>query len=224
MRENAKLAVAVAWGLLVVGCDVGELPADSAEADRQGAQRDDAGPVDSSGNSNDASAMDDAGTPDAGEIGGDGPADAGALAQEDAETSGDDAANDDLDGAIGAPLEPDAQQPDAASEMPPTVSIARVYEILSGPCGDCHSVGKKLDLSTPTTAYNELVDVAAEYGACAGGGHVLVVPYDADASLLVQKLEGTPPCGNPMPVGAPLLSQELIDEIRAWIDSGASQD
>jgi hypothetical protein len=50
-----------------------------------------------------------------------------------------------------------------------------------------------------------------------------VAPGDADASYLVQKLEGTAAVGGQMPVGSPPLDQATIDIVRAWIDSGAAR-
>ena len=51
-----------------------------------------------------------------------------------------------------------------------------------------------------------------------------VVPGNAENSYLVMKIEGRSGIvGARMPFGGPFLSQGLIDQIRAWIDAGASE-
>ena len=51
---------------------------------------------------------------------------------------------------------------------------------------------------------------------------IRVVPFDPDASLLIQKLDGTQTVGEPMPAGgrAPLKTA-TINVIRQWIQDGA---
>jgi polyvinyl alcohol dehydrogenase (cytochrome) len=88
-----------------------------------------------------------------------------------------------------------------------------------------------LKMSNKSEAYAALVGVEA-MGAnmgtsttpnCADLDLVRVVPRDPDASLLVQKLEGTQPCGDRMPPTAEL-SGAQVDQVRAWIASGALDD
>jgi hypothetical protein len=50
-----------------------------------------------------------------------------------------------------------------------------------------------------------------------------VEPGDPDDSYLVQKIEGTAAEGGRMPLGAPPLDQNLIDDIREWITNDATQ-
>ena len=50
-----------------------------------------------------------------------------------------------------------------------------------------------------------------------------VEPGDPDNSYLVQKIEGTAAEGARMPLGAPALDQELINDIREWITNDATQ-
>ena len=59
--------------------------------------------------------------------------------------------------------------------------------------------------------------------ACAASGLQLVVPNSPDTSLLLQKLEGMPKCGSPMPLGSMGLgaSNATVMALRAWIMSGA---
>ena len=49
-----------------------------------------------------------------------------------------------------------------------------------------------------------------------------VAPNDPDNSYLVQKIEGTASVGSRMPLGGAALDQELIDDIRQWIQDGAN--
>jgi hypothetical protein len=58
-----------------------------------------------------------------------------------------------------------------------------------------------------------------------------VTPGEHATSLLWQKVDAklkgmNAACGNPMPVGSPAatLSQEQVDAIAEWIDSGALDD
>ena len=74
-----------------------------------------------------------------------------------------------------------------------------------------------LKMSSKSEAYDALVGVEAMgvnvgTGAtpnCADLDLVRVVPNDPDASLLVQKLEGSPPCGDRMPPTAELTEAHL---------------
>jgi mono/diheme cytochrome c family protein len=113
---------------------------------------------------------------------------------------------------------------DAGSE-PPAASFAEVYALITASCTGCHGAGKTLDLSTPELAYDGMVGVEAQYAACvADGGEspLRVVPGDADASLLIAKLEGTQSCGKQMPPKA-LLEADKIAVFRAWVAAGAQQ-
>ncbi|MBE7453150.1 MAG: hypothetical protein HS111_31075 [Kofleriaceae bacterium] len=56
-------------------------------------------------------------------------------------------------------------------------------------------------------------------------GAAIVVPGDPCASVLVQKLEGTPPFGARMPLdGPPYLTAAELTLIRDWIAEGAHDD
>jgi hypothetical protein len=127
---------------------------------------------------------------------------------------------------------------DAAQNYgPPVVHFGRVFELLNTRCLPCHSstpdhpnASAKLDLSTQSAAYEQLVGALAKGGACNDGARLLVVAGDPDNSLLIQKLENAPGlCGNPMPKASvdqpfmPIDSMQ-IDEIRAWIHAGALND
>lgn len=51
-----------------------------------------------------------------------------------------------------------------------------------------------------------------------------VVPWDAEASLLIQKLRPSPPFGERMPPDEPPLDKEVIEPIVKWIERGAPND
>lgn len=87
----------------------------------------------------------------------------------------------------------------------------------SGPSGPGLPSG--LDLSSADASFANLVNVASVQVPTA----LRVAPGDADASYLIQKLEGTAAVGGRMPAASPPLDQATIDAIRAWIDSGANR-
>jgi hypothetical protein len=115
-------------------------------------------------------------------------------------------------------------EPDGSASAAPT--FRQAYAILSANCSPCHTSENdgSLDMSSRVLAYGNLVEQDAEGTACRGGGRVRVVPGDAQASLLVQKLEGTQDCGARMPRGRTPLPEASIDLIKAWIEAGAAND
>lgn len=52
-------------------------------------------------------------------------------------------------------------------------------------------------------------------------GELVIRPFNADSSPLVDKISGIPRFGERMPFGGPYLSAEEIGSIRAWINQGA---
>ncbi|QQR91459.1 MAG: hypothetical protein IPJ88_06960 [Myxococcales bacterium] len=113
----------------------------------------------------------------------------------------------------------------------PDPKWASIYPVLtrtgcnSFQCHDDESKVAGLDLSSQELAYASLVDQAAADGTsgaeCGNSGLLVVKPGDADASLLVQKLENTQNCGSSMPLDGPLLSPIFVNPIRDWINAGA---
>ncbi|MDB4985439.1 MAG: hypothetical protein JWN04_617 [Myxococcaceae bacterium] len=103
-------------------------------------------------------------------------------------------------------------------------TFASVYAVLSTSCISCHGAAKSIDLSTPERAYATLVNVPASMKACAatdgGVAWLRVLPGDLEQSLMIQKLEGHAPCGNPMPIKA-LLPDAEVEVFRAWVMDGA---
>lgn len=98
-----------------------------------------------------------------------------------------------------------------------------IHPLFQG-CGtsSCHGGAKPaqgLNLSNSSTAYAALVDVPSTQ--CSG--RLQVKPGDPGASYLVAKLTGVGMCaGSIMPKTGAKLSAAQIDEVRAWIGSGAA--
>ena len=97
-----------------------------------------------------------------------------------------------------------------------------IQQIFDDNCVSCHSPGADVDLS-PGVAWSNLVGRPAPSLETCGG--TLVVPGDADASYLYQKLTLTHPCsGAQMPrteFASDPLPDCLIALVRAWIATGA---
>ena len=118
--------------------------------------------------------------------------------------------------ANGRPLQPGT----SASALAPTLASiqANVFSVSCAVAG-CHGggtvqVGLRLDSGFSAT---NLINVASPQDAT----RIRVVPGNASASFLIQKLEGTQTLGDRMPQFGPYLSQATIDVIRQWIALGA---
>ena len=145
---------------------------------------------------------------------------------------------DEGEGEAGVAGDGDSEQPmagagaagSAAAEpepLPPEPgSFDEVYALLATTCGGgrsgCHIGGASAMLALPDAdaAYERLVGVDSL--RCAG--KVLVVPGDADASILVMALEGGSECVKAMPLGRERLPDGDVSLVRAWIDAGAHRD
>ena len=89
-------------------------------------------------------------------------------------------------------------------------------ELFAPKCASCHAPGAQAPDLSSTGALSSLV------GVTGAGGVVRVVPGDASASLLYQKLDGSA-AGSRMPLGGMATSYEM-DLVRNWIDQGATLD
>ena len=87
----------------------------------------------------------------------------------------------------------------------------------SGPAGP--NLPSGMDLTSADASFASLVGVPSVQQPMVQR----VASGDADASYLVQKLEGTAATGSRMPLGGPNLDQASIDTIRQWIDNGAQR-
>ena len=87
-------------------------------------------------------------------------------------------------------------------------------------CTHCHtgaSAPQGLRLDDGTSCAN-LINVHSPQDSSL----IRVVPGNANASFIIQKLEGTQTVGARMPFGGPYLPQSTIDVIRQWITNGAT--
>jgi hypothetical protein len=122
-----------------------------------------------------------------------------------------------------------------ASGSTAALSFADVYvNDIGCICVPCHApttgigyVNGKLDMSSSTTAYTNLVGVKAAGTACGTKGLTRVVAGSAATSLLYNKinakLTGQPaaPCGAGMPDNTMSLTSDQVNEIKNWINGGA---
>ena len=99
---------------------------------------------------------------------------------------------------------------------PDTADWCAVETILTNHCATCHSAASAsggLDLETDPYAAIVNIDASA--------GGALVLPGDAENSVLYQRIAGL--SGSIMPPGG-ALDAALVDTVGAWIDDGASPD
>jgi len=106
-----------------------------------------------------------------------------------------------------------------AEFQPPAAAVsfaADVQPLLASGCGGsaCHVNGTTsgVDLSSHATVR---ASVGNQYG------EAIVIPGDAAASPLIDKLEASPRFGSRMPLGRSPLTADQVSAVRAWIDAGA---
>ncbi len=92
-----------------------------------------------------------------------------------------------------------------------------VQPIFNNHCISCHPSSGDLDLREGHS-YNEIVGVSAS-----GYSGTLVVPGNAEASVLYKKIDGSGAFGSNMPLGGSL-SANQIKIIRDWINQGAKNN
>jgi len=127
----------------------------------------------------------------------------------------------DVDGNVGV-----AAADVVVSNAPAAVTLSQIQATVFTPiCSGCHNgsnpPGGALPGSQNLTAGNSF---AALVGVASIEQPALrrVKVGDADNSYLIQKLEGLAGIsGSRMPLGGPFLDQATIDQIKAWIASGA---
>jgi hypothetical protein len=98
-----------------------------------------------------------------------------------------------------------------------------VLPLLVDRCSVCHVEGGIADVQgipvrlDQARAYDQIVNKPSVQG-----DFTLVVPGDAEASLVYQKIDaGIPPVGARMPLGGPFLDADSIEAIEDWINQGA---
>jgi hypothetical protein len=118
----------------------------------------------------------------------------------------------------------------ACSSSAPTPTFTQIYtNTISNKCAPCHTTATgdgvnfgKLDMTSQSAAYMNLVNTAAAGVQCGGKG-TRVVPGNADGSIMYLKisLDDPSPCGNKMPDNLPPLSSDEVTGIESWINAGA---
>lgn len=119
---------------------------------------------------------------------------------------------------------------DPADSDPATdVSFARdlrpIFDRARGMAGcSCHTPSNGL----PSGIEQSGLDLGSIHALRQGGrnsGSAIVIPGDPCASILVQKLESTPPYGARMPLdGPPYLADAELQLVRDWIAEGAEEN
>ena len=96
------------------------------------------------------------------------------------------------------------------------VTYQDVQEILDINCTTyCHTQGGSYQGGLDLTSYENLMLGNSSHGP-------VVIPFDSQSSILIQKLSDNPPFGQQMPRDGIPLDQETIDIIALWIDEGAN--
>lgn len=104
---------------------------------------------------------------------------------------------------------------DNTGEEQTGISYAQdVQPIFNARCVVCHGASGGVNLSSFTALNNSVGNLY---------GNEVLVPGDADASGLYDKLLPTPRLGSRMPQGSSLTGNE-IETIRAWINEGAQNN
>ena len=91
-----------------------------------------------------------------------------------------------------------------------------VQDIFYSYCTRCHySEGAgDLEAGLVLTSYQELMDGDSKHGP-------VIIPGNADGSILMQKIGPNPPFGARMPYSGAYLNEAQINTIRDWINAGA---
>jgi len=143
-------------------------------------------------------------------------------------------------GAAGASANAGAGTPATGHAAPsgdtgaPTFSAIYAELLTKGATGNCMfgachggsadamaNGGLQIRAGDQAGTYKNLVNAKSTSAMC--NDKTYVVPFDSKASLLIQKLSDNPPCGDKMPIGAPLTAAQIA-QIASWIDQGAMDD
>lgn len=98
-----------------------------------------------------------------------------------------------------------------------------IQPLLKTSCGSCHD-----GLSTVDGAYT-FVTGKAQKGKCAEDMLDRIKAGSPAESLIIQKVEGTQPCGDKMPDGCPngshpCLTTDQIQKLKDWVTAGAKKN
>jgi len=93
------------------------------------------------------------------------------------------------------------------------------FAILAANCGTSGCHGEGSNLGTFAASESAARSYVGKSGAVCGGLGPILDPKDPPASILVQKLGDSPPCGQHMPLYGGLLPQADVACIEDWIGS-----
>jgi hypothetical protein len=119
-------------------------------------------------------------------------------------------------GSAGAP----PSSSGGGTSSPPATPACDGFAILEANCGTsgCHGAGSNLGTFASSEAVARSYIGKSGAVTCSGAGPILN-PDDPPASILIQKLSDSPPCGNYMPLNGMLLSDSDVDCLEDWIGS-----
>jgi len=136
-------------------------------------------------------------------------------------------ANGDYYAVVHTLTEPGGHLRAQLSSTPPPVTLKAAIDdlqakIFAPTCSGCHTGGgdtlpASMDFTTTGATIESLINVQSVQEPQL----TRVVPGNADASYLINKLEGTQLVGSQMPFRGTPLTEAEIATVRAWIDEGA---
>ena len=106
----------------------------------------------------------------------------------------------------------------------PAVTLASLQSGIFGPiCSGCHSgVGATLPGAMNLTSQSATAAALINVTSLEVPALKRVLPGDPANSYVVHKVEGTQTVGGRMPLGGTPLTQQQIDDVKAWIQAGAA--
>lgn len=111
---------------------------------------------------------------------------------------------------------------DEVPEIPdePVSYSSQIQVIFNNTCGGgfCHTNGDDVNGVNLDSYQNTIASEGSSYGS------LIVIPGNADASPLVDKIQANPEQGSRMPLGRSALSSTEIGQIIAWINQGAENN
>jgi len=117
-------------------------------------------------------------------------------------------------GVVCAGCAGELEHPERFADCPPGF----VEQLFMQKCGDdCHAGAEPeagLDLVSPG-AGQRLLGQASAQEECAG---LMLVDPSGENSLVIDKLEDSPPCGARMPFGETKLDAAEVECVRRWVD------
>jgi len=100
------------------------------------------------------------------------------------------------------------------------LDIQEIFNRRGCSSGSCHGAARSAGMDLRTGAsFTSLVNVASS-----SEGTLRVIPGDANGSYIIIKLEGRQSVGSRMPLGGSALNSTDLQNIKNWINKGASNN